>query len=131
MDYETCTFCQRIAGGDYEHGNAHAVAFRPRRGGVVEGHMLVVPRVHVDQFDSIPQITAVAMAYASELAGLLYGDNGFNVIVNCGAAAGQTVFHLHIHIIPRRHGDNVTMPWPDERPQPDVFAEVTHQEGLL
>lgn len=128
MSYETCGFCKRIANGDYEHGNARAVAFRPRGGGVVEGHIMVVPRMHVDRFDSFPGITAVAAAYAAELAGLLYGEDGFNIIVNSGAAAGQTLFHLHFHILPRRYGDKVTMPWPDNRPMPDVFDEVTHQE---
>ena len=76
---------------------------------VSEGHTLVVPRLHVvglfdlpasDQ-DSIWQFVA---RVRSELA-RRFGVESFNVGLNDGQAAGQTVMHAHIHVIPRREGD--------------------------
>jgi diadenosine tetraphosphate (Ap4A) HIT family hydrolase len=77
---------------------------------VTEGHMLVVPRRHVaDYFD----LTERERMDAGELLWLLRSRackmdkriTGFNVGVNVGASAGQTVMHCHIHLIPRRDGD--------------------------
>jgi diadenosine tetraphosphate (Ap4A) HIT family hydrolase len=76
---------------------------------VTEGHTLVVPRRHVaTYFDATPEeqaalwraVEAIKMALDAE-----YASDGYNVGFNAGAAAGQTVMHLHIHVIPRRVGD--------------------------
>lgn len=109
----TCAFCQRIANGEYGQEDDHVVIFPPRDSNL-PGHLMVVPKIHVARFDSLPHITGQAMTSAARLIPHLYTD--YNVIVNAGPAAGQTVFHLHIHILPRQYGDTVTMPWPDKRP---------------
>lgn len=76
---------------------------------VSPGHALLVPRRHVqDWLSASPEerlalCNAVAVAYSTILE--RYAPAGFNLGVNNGAAAGQTVFHLHVHIIPRYAGD--------------------------
>jgi diadenosine tetraphosphate (Ap4A) HIT family hydrolase len=76
---------------------------------VSEGHCLVVPhRVYANYFDSteeeIAGLQALVIA-AQELLREKFSPDGFNVGVNCGEAAGQTVPHVHIHVIPRYEDD--------------------------
>lgn len=107
-----CAFCA-IA-----HGDAPAqvlcewddvLAIRPRRGGVTEGHALVLPRVHVADFTVDPAITALTMAAAAEYAAETGGDT--NAVTSKGASATQTQYHLHVHVLPRREGDGLALPW--------------------
>jgi ATP adenylyltransferase len=77
---------------------------------VTEGHSLIIPKRHVaDYFDMFqPELNAVHALLLSRKATLIEGDpsiDGFNVGINSGEAAGQTVFHCHVHLIPRRKGD--------------------------
>ncbi len=77
---------------------------------VTKGHTLVIPRRHeADYFLlSDAERAAIEALLAKRRQELLAGDAtiaGFNIGVNVGAAAGQTVFHCHIHLIPRRVGD--------------------------
>jgi len=77
---------------------------------VTEGHSLVIPKRHVaDYFDMFqPELNAVQALLRSRKATLIEGDpsiDGFNVGINSGEAAGQTVFHCHVHLILRRKGD--------------------------
>lgn len=119
-----CVFCEIV------HGRApaevilrwpDAVAIRPLSP-VVDGHLLVIPRVHVDDALDDPVVTAVAMHRAAQLGGQ-YGMKqpgmGLNFITSVGAAATQSVFHLHIHVVPRLEGDGLMLPWTgeDERGQ--------------
>lgn len=73
------------------------------------GHALVTPRRHVaGWFDASPEEQAALMrsldiARAKILT--LYEPDGFNIGINVGEVAGQTVFHLHVHLIPRYRGD--------------------------
>lgn len=74
------------------------------------GHFLIVPKKHVtDYFELLDdELRDCNRALREIRAYLLREDSsisGFNVGVNCGTAAGQTVKHVHIHLIPRRHGD--------------------------
>jgi diadenosine tetraphosphate (Ap4A) HIT family hydrolase len=76
---------------------------------VSDGHTLVIPKRHVA---SIWEMTTEEYTDAFKLVGKVkdilqqkFGPQGFNVGVNCGKAAGQTVFHAHIHLIPRYTGD--------------------------
>jgi diadenosine tetraphosphate (Ap4A) HIT family hydrolase len=76
---------------------------------VSNGHTLVIPKRHVG---SLWEMTAEEYTDAFDLVrqvkGILqkkFEPQGFNVGVNCGEAAGQTVFHAHIHLIPRYNGD--------------------------
>ena len=76
---------------------------------VTEGHALVIPRRHVASIFELPQEELVALwtqvATIRKLLAEKYNPNAFNIGVNDGAAAGQTVPHAHIHVIPRRNGD--------------------------
>lgn len=118
-----CGFCVAIAAGSYTHENKHAVAMPPRSGGAIPGggHYLIVPRLHFERFDTNPGLTAITMMYAATIAPTLYRD--YNIIVNVGEAAGMTAEHLHVHVLERKLGDGVTMPWPDRRPQPDRYTD--------
>lgn len=76
---------------------------------VSPGHALLVPRRHVpawfDATEEEQQELAAAIAAAREAILTRYRPDGFNVGMNLGAAAGQTVGHLHVHVIPRYAGD--------------------------
>ena len=89
--------------------NELALAFRDGFP-VTEQHTLVIPKRHVaDYFDLYqPERNAMQALLEAQREVILAMDKavvGFNVGVNAGAAAGQTVFHCHMHLIPRRHGD--------------------------
>ena len=110
-------FCDIVA----SHGPAtmvrewpDAMAFLPRldeqgRRGCTEGHILVVPRLHVDDAAANAVVTGQVAARAAELAAARYSD--FHLIVNKGVHAGMTVPHLHWHVVPRYPGDGLVMPW--------------------
>ena len=76
---------------------------------VSEGHALVIPKRHVVSiWDMTDREYNDAFNLAKQVKDLLqemFDPQGFNIGVNCGEAAGQTVFHAHIHIIPRYAGD--------------------------
>ena len=80
------------------------------------GHVLVVPREHYESLEDIPHSLAthlfeVAMLLAPVVKHV--GDaDGLNILVNSGAAAGQDVFHYHVHVIPRRKDDGFDIPLP-------------------
>ncbi|MDI5982181.1 HIT domain-containing protein [Amycolatopsis magusensis] len=88
------------------------LAIRPRGGGVVAGHVLVIPHEHVRDFGADPAVTAVTAAAAAELAAEL---PNCNVIANQGPEATQTVPHLHLHVVPRAAGDGLRLPWTEAR----------------
>jgi histidine triad (HIT) family protein len=79
------------------------------------GHALVIPRTHAVDLLSVDgeDLAAVANA-AARLAGRMkerLGADGVNLLNSCGAAAWQTVFHFHLHVIPRYDGDPLRLPW--------------------
>jgi histidine triad (HIT) family protein len=107
----SCSFCEIIAGKLPVKIVAvwpHAIAIKPLNP-VTEGHLLVLPREHVKDARENTVVTAEMALCATELAVKLYGD--FNLIVNAGPDASQTVWHLHWHIVPRRAGDGLQLPW--------------------
>jgi histidine triad (HIT) family protein len=76
---------------------------------VVEGHLLVIPKRHITDFTENPTISGDVVELASELAAEIGGD--FNLITSKGISATQSVFHLHIHLVPRRENDGLALPW--------------------
>ena len=101
-----CIFCD--PGRPIVAENDHACAIRDAFP-VSTGHTLVIPREHVSDILRLsPQSYAACFelvrSVAAELEATL-GPDGFNIGVNCGEAAGQTVMHAHIHVIPRFTGD--------------------------
>lgn len=80
---------------------------------VVPGHRIVIPRDHVQDFAESPFITSEVMRYAARRAKQLGGD--FNLITSKGPAATQSVFHLHVHLVPRREDDGLHLPWTGQK----------------
>lgn len=95
----------------------HVVAFFPTEPAVL-GHTMVVPREHVPDVWSLSEETASHLARATvRLAGAVRDavePEGLNIIQSNGEAATQTVFHLHVHLVPRWDGDAMGPIWPEE-----------------
>lgn len=76
---------------------------------VTRGHTLLIPVRHVETYMELSQEEALTLRQSvMRVVGMLrdmYHPDGFNIGVNCGTAAGQTVMHCHVHVIPRYHGD--------------------------
>ena len=108
MSDEQCLFCNipqdRVIA---ENSIAYAITDEFP---VTEGHTLVIPKNHVDEYFglSIEELFGCDNLLKSVRRDLLLADNsikGFNIGMNSGAVAGQTIFHCHTHLIPRREGD--------------------------
>jgi diadenosine tetraphosphate (Ap4A) HIT family hydrolase len=104
---DACPFCDLVP-GRVSHSSAHAHAFADAYP-VTDGHMLVVPLRHVA---SLFELAADELADVWRLVGEVraalaasHKPNAFTIGVNDGEAAGQTVGHAHVHVIPRRRGD--------------------------
>ena len=80
------------------------------------GHVLVIPKPHSQGlWDIKRQDAEQTMAASVQVAGMLrrsLGPAGINLIHATGAAAWQTVFHFHLHLVPRNEGDHLVPPWP-------------------
>ena len=102
-----CPFCARIAAGDYSARRSEAVAF-PDLHPLTPGHTLIVPVRHVARLLELSDeerrdLWELAIETERKLA--VGGADDFNLAVNDGLAAGQTIGHVHLHVIPRREGD--------------------------
>lgn len=121
---KTCAFCS-IAAGEASATIVRewpdALAVRPRSGGVNEGHVFVLPRVHVEDAGTDPDVTAAVMRRAAEL---LAEHPAANIITSKGREATQSVFHLHVHVVPRQDGDGLPLPW-----TPQHAARAAAQNG--
>ena len=86
----------------------HAVAFFDAFP-VNPGHVLIVPKKHVaDYFELDSDLQFACLKLLNQVKDIIrerYQPGGFNIGINAGAAAGQTIFHVHLHLIPRYHGD--------------------------
>jgi len=99
-----CPFCQ-IPPERIIAQNAQAFAIRDAFP-VSPGHTLIIPRRHVGSFfDTTQEEKLALLELLDEMRGTLPDADSFNIGINDGAAAGQTVPHLHIHLIPRYAGD--------------------------
>lgn len=109
---ESCIFCAIVAGDAPAHRvfeNDHAVAFLDIRP-ITRGHLLVVPREHATDLNAThPDAAADVFRVGHTLArAVRHSDlraDGANLVINDGKAAFQTVFHLHLHVVPRWHRD--------------------------
>jgi histidine triad (HIT) family protein len=105
-----CVFCSIVTGqapATVVREWEDVLAIRPR-GGVNEGHVLVIPRTHVADAGTDPAVSARTMACAAEL---MAEHPAANIITSKGPEATQTVYHLHIHVVPRASGDGLPLPW--------------------
>ena len=114
MSEENCLFCKIVAGdipGEFVHQDDSCVVVRdinPQ----ASTHVLVIPREHIESLDDASQkdegllghLLRVGARVANDLG---HGDSGYRTVINTGAGAGQSVFHLHVHVLAGR-----TMNWP-------------------
>ena len=76
---------------------------------VTDGHVLLIPKGHYETYFDLPDSLKESMHYAVERVKAIldakHKPNGYNIGCNCGEAAGQSIMHFHLHIIPRYKGD--------------------------
>ncbi|MDO8927034.1 MAG: HIT family protein [Sideroxyarcus sp.] len=101
-----CLFCSDARGVSIQHELAYSARDSYPAS---PGHTVVIPRRHVSSFfDLTPEEVAACMGLIKEEKKLIdeeFNPDGYNIGVNVGPAAGQSIFHVHIHIIPRYKGD--------------------------
>lgn len=110
LERNECPFCDIIFGwaqAEVVYEGDEVMAIVPLRP-VVAGHLLVLPKEHVPDFTSSYHLTRVSAAVAGHL-GRRY--EACNLITSRGAAATQSVFHLHWHLVPRAMDDGLALPW--------------------
>ena len=117
MRDENCIFC-KIANGEipsatlYEDDDFRIIL---DLGPASRGHALLLPKEHYENLYMLPdELAAKALPVAKKMITKLteaLGCDGYNVVQNNGETAGQTVFHFHMHLIPRYKGDQVGLGW--------------------
>jgi histidine triad (HIT) family protein len=128
-----CIFCKILAGElpalivDEDERTIAFMDIAP----ATRGHALVIPRAHArDLLEIAPEdLEAVSLA-AQRLAGRAkehLGADGVNLLNACGAAAWQTVFHFHIHVIPRYRDDPLRLPWIPSQGDSDEIAAAAQE----
>lgn len=112
-----CPFCPIVYRGRTDDGRElpfrtpYSVGFEPLNP-VTPGHVLIVPRLHVTDFVADGRVFAITAQDAQNYVAMIADRaDGWNVITSMGEAATQSVFHLHLHVVPRRHGDGLHLPW--------------------
>jgi len=117
-----CVFCKIVAKqipATVVHEDAHALAFMDI-GQVNPGHVLVAAKAHAENIYALDdaQAAAVFLAAARVARGIraAFSPEGLSVYQANGRAAGQTVFHFHIHLVPRVAGDGMNLTWPVKNP---------------
>lgn len=106
-----CPFCDINTGREpatFVHEWSDAFAIVPLNP-VVDGHTLVIPKTHVADFAADPEVFAATAKRAAEL--MRWTPRPMNVITSRGAAATQSVWHLHLHLVPRAANDGLALPW--------------------
>ena len=100
------------------------------------GHALVIPKAHAQDLLALPPEDLAACALTAQRVAArakdVLGADGVNLLNSCGADAWQTVFHFHVHVIPRYAGDPLRLPWiPSDGDQEDIAAAgAALREGL-
>lgn len=123
-----CLFCKIVAGeipATVVAEDERTIAFMDINP-ATRGHALVIPRAHARDLLDIGaedlQACAVAAQRIAARMPEALGADGVNVLNSCRPAAWQTVFHFHIHVIPRYDGDPLRLPW---IPAPGEMDEIT------
>ena len=130
---EDCLFCGIVAGdipGQIVDSDDDTVAFMDINP-ATRGHALVVPRNHyADLIEISPEDLSATAVAAQRLAKRMkeaFGVDGINVLNACGAAAWQTVFHFHLHVIPRYDDDPLKLPGQPQEPSDAELDEVAEE----
>lgn len=112
MKQPGCVFCTpskieaKIEWENAADGSSHMV-FEPLRP-CTPGHLLVVPVQHVSDATEDRYVAAMAMSVASRVASM---HRASNILTSVGRPATQSIFHLHLHVVPRQYGDRLMLPW--------------------
>lgn len=127
---ENCIFC-KIANGEipsatlYEDEDFRVIL---DLGPASKGHALILPKTHAANLYELPdELAGKAMILAKRMGAKLSSAlecDGLNVVQNNGEAAGQTVFHFHIHLIPRNQGDGIGVSWTPGRLTDEMKEEI-------
>ena len=130
MKKDDCIFC-KLANGDiptnsiYEDDRFNVIL---DNGPATKGHALILPKDHADSLFDLPEETAAdAMKLAKKLGQHMVETlkaDGLNVVQNNGEAAGQTVKHYHLHLIPRYENDGQNLLWNPTSPSAEELAEI-------
>ena len=130
MKESNCIFC-KIANGEipsttlYEDDDFRVIL---DMGPAARGHALLLPKEHyANLFELDDELAAKALVTAKKVASRLkdaLGPDGFYLVQNNGEAAGQTVFHFHMHLIPRYKDDGAGISWTPGSATPEEMAEV-------
>ena len=132
-----CIFC-KLANGEiptatlYEDDDFRVIL---DQGPATKGHALILPKKHYANIYELPEeLAARAMVLAKRMAGTMteaLNCDGFNLVQNNGEAAGQTVFHFHMHLIPRYKGDKVGLGWKmgqlDEEQKNEILSRISEE----
>lgn len=127
---DDCIFCKLANGiiptnSIYEDENFNVILdLSP----ATKGHALILPKEHAADLYELPEETAgkvfkLAKKLVAKMTDKL-GADGFNVVQNNGEVAGQTVFHFHMHLIPRYAQDNQKILWNPTSPSAEELAEI-------
>ena len=105
----SCLFCDRIASNsDILFENEFVVAIADGYP-VSKGHLLIIPKRHIETYFEATKAEKCAIDQAimtlKHRTDNLYQPDGYNIGINNGLASGQSIMHLHVHLIPRYHGD--------------------------
>jgi histidine triad (HIT) family protein len=124
---EDCIFCKIVAGElpafvvEQDEQTLTFMDIAP----ATRGHALAIPKRHVTDLWEIEPDQLAAVASAAQRQALRVRDRlgapGVNLLNSCGSRAWQTVFHFHIHVIPRYEGDPLRLPW---NPSPGDIGEI-------
>lgn len=111
MTETPCPFCEINTGrapATFVHEWSDTIAIVPLNP-ITEGHTLIIPKTHVPDFATDPQVSATTMRRAAQL--MQQTDRPMNLITSRGREATQSVFHLHLHLVPRAENDGLALPW--------------------
>lgn len=135
MKDENCIFC-KLANGDiptatlYENDDFRVIL---DAGPASKGHALILPKEHYKNlYELDDEIAAKALVLAKKMITKLtdvLDCDGYNIVQNNGEVAGQTVFHFHIHLIPRYEGDEVGLGWKMGELTDEVRDEILSKLG--
>lgn len=136
MIKQNCLFCN-VAGGNMEsstifENSEFRVVLDPFPAS--KGHTLIIPKEHIENIyeldtESASRLFALATHVAKVLKNI-YNCDGLNIIQNNGEAGGQTVFHFHLHLVPRYKDDNVTIKWETLQVDRRELDEMAQQISL-
>lgn len=117
-DSEGCVFCKIVMGtapAEIVNESEAAITIVPLKP-VTEGHLLVIPRQHARYIWKLDPNDLGYTMY--DVASMAYDAQPCNIIQSNGVAASQTIGHVHFHVVPRRGGDGLQLPWPQQTERP-------------